>query len=84
VIEREKAEQGVLLTLQDPTKPMMVEAADAGFYESPGWKKKYPRLQIRTIKQLLDGRNIDRPPAANVTFNQAPKAKEDVGGQLTF
>jgi DNA modification methylase len=81
VIEREKAEMGVLITLQEPTRPMRAEAADAGFYESPGWKKKYPRLQILTIEQVMDGRGIERPPG-NVTFKRAPKAKGDEAEQL--
>jgi site-specific DNA-methyltransferase (adenine-specific) len=84
VIEREKAEMGVLITLHEPTKPMNAEAADAGFYESPGWKKKYPRLQIITIKELLDGKTVARPPAANVTFKQAPKAKGEEREQLSL
>jgi DNA modification methylase len=84
VIDREKAEQGVLITLHEPTKPMNAEAADAGFYESPGWKRKYPRLQIITIEELLDGKSIARPPAANVTFKQAPKVKDKRGDQLSL
>jgi DNA modification methylase len=84
VLDREKAEQGVLITLHEPTKPMNAEAADAGFYDSPGWKKKYPRLQIITIKALLDGKTIARPPAANVTFKQAPKAKGEEREQLSL
>lgn len=35
-IEREKAEIGVLLCLEKPTKPMLHEAVEAGFYESEG------------------------------------------------
>lgn len=84
VIDREKAEQGVLITLQGPTKPMYAEAADAGFYESLAWKTKHPRLQIITIEELLGGKTISRPPAANVTFKQAPKAKEKAGDQLSL
>ena len=34
VIEREKAEIGVLLSFEEPTAGMRAEAADAGFYES--------------------------------------------------
>jgi NACHT-associated inactive restriction endonuclease len=34
VVEREKAQIGVLLSLQAPTKPMRTEAAAAGFYTS--------------------------------------------------
>jgi DNA modification methylase len=32
VIEREKAEIGVLISMEPPTKPMLKEAAEAGFY----------------------------------------------------
>ena len=74
VIEREKAEIGVLLTMEEPTKAMTTEAASAGFYDSRGWKKKYPRLQILTIEELLDGKKIDYPQTS-VTFKKAPKAK---------
>jgi DNA modification methylase len=83
VIEREKAEIGVLVTMEEPTKAMKAEAASAGFYDSPGWKKKFPRLQILTIEELLDGKKIDYPQT-NVTFKKAPKAKEKAGDQLSF
>jgi len=43
VVEREKAQIGVLLTMQEPTAPMRKETASAGFYESPGWHTKHPR-----------------------------------------
>jgi len=56
VIEREKAEIGVLIAMQEPTAPMRQEVAGAGFYHSPGWDKNYPRLQILTISELLQGR----------------------------
>lgn len=34
VIEREEAEIGVLITMREPTQPMRIEAADAGYYRS--------------------------------------------------
>ena len=53
---------------------MRVEAASAGFYESP-WGK-HSRLQLLTVGELLDGAIIDMPPQqANVTFKRAPKAR---------
>ena len=58
VVEREKAAIGVLITMEEPTKPMRTEAADAGFYHSPGWNKDYPRLQILTIADLLAGKTL--------------------------
>ena len=73
VIEREKAQIGVLLAMEEPTKPMRVEAAGAGFYDSP-WGGRYPRLQILTIEELLAGKGVDRPPhQGNVTFKKAPR-----------
>jgi len=71
VIEREKAEIGVLITLEDATKPMRTEAAAAGFYKSP-WGN-HPRLQILTIAELFDGARIDYPPTPNVTHKRAPR-----------
>jgi len=76
VVERESAEVGVLITMQKPTKQMSTEAASAGFYDSP-WNKRYPRLQILTIAELLRGKGIDYPRLANTTFKRAPKAKSE-------
>jgi DNA modification methylase len=77
VLDREKAEIAVLISLEEPTKPMRREAADTGFYRSPGYHKDYPRLQVLTIGELLAGGGIDMPPPrqTNVTFKKAPKAK---------
>jgi DNA modification methylase len=74
VLTREKAQIGVLITMEEPTKPMKTEVASAGFYKSP-WGK-YPVLQILTIEELLNGKTIDCPPLGqvNVTFKKAPKA----------
>lgn len=77
VVERENAAIGVLICLEKPTRPMRSEAASASFYTSPGWNKQYPRLQILTIAELLEGKRLDYPPSrsVNVTFKKAPKAK---------
>lgn len=72
VVDREKATIGVLITMHPPSKAMKVEAATAGFYQSP-WGK-HPRLQILTVEQLLAGEGIDYPPArqASVTYKPMP------------
>ena len=76
VLDREKAPLGVLISLQEPTKPMRTEAASAGFYDSP-WGTKHPRLQLLTVSELLGGKKIDAPPSRDVrTFKAAPKAKK--------
>lgn len=77
VIEREKAEIGVLLSFEEPSAGMRAEAAEAGFYESP-WGK-HPRIQLRTVGQLLDGQGIDYPhvTGANITHRRAAPARRD-------
>lgn len=73
MIEREKAEIGVLITMESPTKPMLKEAAEAGFYAPSGLADKYPRIQILSIEELLEGKKIDYPRyAMDATFKKAP------------
>ncbi len=55
---------GILLTLEEPTQPMKTEAAEAGFYESPLWQRKFPRIQILTIEEVLSGKQPNIPPPA--------------------
>jgi DNA modification methylase len=78
VVQREKAEIGVLISFEEPTRPMRQEAASAGFYYSP-WGK-HPRLQLLTVGELLNGKGIDYPRTAgvNITLKAAPQlVRED-------
>ena len=78
-----KEAMGVLLTLEEPTSPMLKEALDAGYYHSPIWNKDYNKIQIITIEELLNGKTVDMPPQTqtNVTFAKAPKVKRKEGEQ---
>jgi DNA modification methylase len=83
VIEREKAEIGVLISMESPTKPMQREAAEAGFYKPPGLADRYPRIQILSIEELLEGKKIDYPRyAADATFKKAPKSRKAAEEQI--
>ena len=84
VIEREKAEIGVLISMEHPTKPMLKEAAEAGFYQPPGLADKYPRMQILSIAELLAGRKIEYPRLLDVTFKKAPKARRKAEEQMAL
>lgn len=53
------ASLGVFITLHKPTTEMEKAAREAGSIEAGG--KLRPRVQIRTIEQLLDGRKPDMP-----------------------
>lgn len=84
VLTREKADIGVLISMQKPTGPMKAEAGKAGSFQSP-WGK-HPRIQLITIEDLLDGRKLDTPPLTqtNITFSKAPKARDKSAQQASF
>ncbi len=60
VIEREKAAMGFFICLDTPTKGMYQRAEELGFFDSPSGRK-IPKFQIRTIKELLEGKEFDFP-----------------------
>lgn len=78
VVKREKAQIGVFITLADATKPMLIEAVKEGFYET--MYGKFPRLQVLTVQQLLDGKQPHIPWADPGSFKKAAReitAKQD-------
>ena len=82
VINREKAQIGVFLSLNTPTAPMRREAASADFYKSP-WGN-HPRIQLLTVEDLLSGKGVDYPHAADVTFKKAQRIKQRTGKQQSL
>jgi site-specific DNA-methyltransferase (adenine-specific) len=86
VIEREDAQIGVLICMEAPTKPMLKEAAEAGFYRPPGITDRYPRIQILTIEDLFADKSVAYPRLLEVTFKKAPKARAaaEKKGELPF
>jgi hypothetical protein len=61
VIDREKSDIGVFISIDQPTRPMIEEAAMMGFYHSP-LGTDYPRIQILTVAQIMGGKKPDIPP----------------------
>lgn len=80
VVEREKAEIGVFLTLTAPTKPMVAEAAAAGQFEMEGFSA-VPRIQIVTVEDALTLRDraVRLPARRDDAFRRAKR--EESGGQ---
>jgi hypothetical protein len=78
VLDREKAAIGVLISMQEVTSPMKTEAVTTGFYESALWGRKYPKVQLFTVAELLTGKTIEMPPIRQVqaTFKTAPKVTQ--------
>ena len=62
VVDREKASLGLFISLDEPTGPMKTEASSGGFFRSDIWQKDYPKIQIRTISEMLSGHAFDLPP----------------------
>jgi site-specific DNA-methyltransferase (adenine-specific) len=54
VMEREKAPLAIMITLREPTGPMIKEAASAGFFETSFGR--FQRIQVISVATLLDGR----------------------------
>jgi len=86
VLDRENAAIGVLISMNKPTGPMKTEAASAGFYHSPGYNTDFPRIQLITIEELLDGRDLKAPPRGqtSVTFKKAKRSKKPGAEQIDF
>ncbi len=77
VVDSEKAKIGVFITLAEPTGPMKTEAVKTGFYDS-GYGK-FPKIQIITIRELLDGKKVEIPFGASgsgVTGFKKAKAED--------
>lgn len=74
VLDREQATIAAFISLAEPTKAMRITASEAGFYYSPtAPNKPIPRMQLRTIKELLDGHGLQYYQASADTFKKAPR-----------
>ena len=73
-VQREGAAMGVFVTLQEPTEPMRAEATAAGLFQS-SMGHLFPRVQILTVREILDGARV-KMPMVTTTFKKAPKVQE--------
>ncbi len=53
----------------------------AGSYHSERWNKDYPRVQIITAADVLNGKRVDMPPQQPSPFAQAPRERKREGEQ---
>jgi hypothetical protein len=75
VRERENAEIALFISLEEPTKGMIADAASAGFYTGVSGKK-FPRIQLLTIEGLLSGTQRAEHPdhQPDLNFKKAKSA----------
>jgi len=74
-VEREDAAAGIFITLEPATREMEKEAVAAGFYHNPIVKRDFPKIQILTIEELLNGAE-PKLPIVRGTFKQAERVKD--------
>ena len=61
---------------------MRTEAVLAGFYESEYFKDRNPRIQLLTIGDLLEGKQLLYPRHRIETFRQAERKPKSKGEQV--
>jgi len=86
VVEREKAEIGLFVTLVSPTRPMKEEAIKAGYYTGFSGVS-FPKLQILTIDGLLNGTERAKYPdlmQGGLTFKKAQVQRADTKQEPLF
>jgi len=76
-IEREKADGGLFITLEKPTQPMKQEAIEAGDFSVSFSPKKFPKIQIITIEELLKGAQPDIPFWSQPYYKEAKRVEID-------
>lgn len=82
VLDREKAQIGVLVSMNEPTREMRKESASAGFYELPQWGK-FPRIQLLTVEQIFAGKRVEYPRTRDeTTYKKARRAQERLPEEL--
>ncbi|HUY09571.1 MAG TPA: DNA methyltransferase [Candidatus Dormibacteraeota bacterium] len=80
-LDRERAVIGLFVTLDEPTREMSLEASTAGLYHSDLWNRDYPKIQILSIRELLDGRHPELPPSRQAPFQKALRHRAAAGEQ---
>ena len=82
-MESQEAELGIFITLNKPSRPMIQAALKTGVYTPESLPDdSYPRVQILTVEELLDGAQPEYPRfAAPPTFKRASRRKRAQGSQ---
>ena len=80
VVEREQAALGLFISLEPPTRDMRQEAASAGFFHSDLWAREFPKIQLRTVGEMLSGNGFELPPRP-ADYQPAQRVRRPQGRQ---
>lgn len=81
VLEREEAEMGLFICLDEPTPAMEKEAVVAGF--APVVHGRVPRLQIVCMKEWFSGKRPHLPPVERLPYAAFSVPKASTKGRRT-
>ncbi len=71
-MERESADLGVLITLDEPTKPMKDESLASGVYASSTYGgREYRKVQLLSVADIFGGERVAYPLLADTTYRRA-------------
>lgn len=82
-IEREQAEIGAFVTLKPATGEVNKEAISSGFYDSQFYGQ-FPKIQILTIEELLNGAKLLYPQIGSTTFKRATRQSKNQSEQFAL
>ena len=74
---------GVFVCMNQPTKGMVDAANHSGLYTHPADKRKYPKVQLMTVEQLLSAESPNMPVTL-LPYVQAQKSSGKGAGQYSF
>jgi DNA modification methylase len=81
-LEREKAAIGLFITLEEPSRHMKEEAATAGLWHSGVWNRDYQKIQILTIRELLEEhRKPDLPAFVHAPYQRAERVDAQMAAE---
>ncbi|MFZ0914944.1 MAG: DNA methyltransferase [Candidatus Korobacteraceae bacterium] len=81
---REKAALAVLITMEEPSGPMLKEAKAAGQYQHETMGRSYDKISIVTIKEIVEeGKRLEIPMSLEV-LAAAKRAVEEEQLGITF
>ncbi len=74
-VERERAKVGILVSLEEATSRMRIEASAAGLYKTE-MLGDFPKIQILTVDDLFEGRKPHLPWVDSSVFRKAKREKQ--------
>jgi site-specific DNA-methyltransferase (adenine-specific) len=83
-MQREQAQMATLITMDEPTKPMKDEALKAGLYHHPLMGKDYEKIQIVTVRELIEQEKRLELPLSFEVLKTAQKQVDDSQLQMGF